>query len=353
MYTIIIDLSFGDTGKGIVSDRLAHDYNYVVRYCGSSNAGHTVIVNGKKIVTHIIPCGIIKGIKSHIGRGCVVSPKKFYSEVKMLQEMGYNTKLISIDENTHLVTDRHIEIDIARENTKPIGSTKQGVSPAYEDKYARRGKRVRDINDSDPEEYQFIKQFSVPSDYLVDKDKLLFEGAQGHFLDVDCDFYPYTTTSHVGANAAAIGSGVNLLNKQVRVIGVFKAYTTSVSMGPMPTCIDESEPALAASIRSIGKEYGATTGRPRRIGWLDLYETKKAAKVNGCTELVLNKSDVLNNLGPIKVRVSEDKYETLPGWESVKDNNKFNNFIKYIEDYLELPITMVGTGPGREEYFTR
>lgn len=350
MHTIVVDLSLGDCGKGKISDILADKHNHVVRYNGSSNAGHLITIGDQKIALHIVPCGIIKGIHSHIGRGCVVSPDKFKKEVEMLSSLGYNTKLITIDENTHLVTDEHIKIDNEREDINPIGSTRQGVSPAYEAKYGRRGIRVRDIKNSDPESWQFMKSFSVPSNFMVDKEKVLFESAQGALLDIDSDWYPYVTASSCTANAASNGVGIPLLNKKVEVIGVFKAYTTSVSKGPFPTSIEGE--SLADKIREIGNEFGTTTGRPRQIGWLDLFEVDKAAKLNGCTSLVVNKSDVLSGLGDISVRVDENDYKTFEGWDNLSSPN-FDNFLDFIEKYTELPIFMVGTGPRRDQSVIR
>lgn len=377
MHTIVIGTQFGDEGKGKIVDAISSNHNVVVRFHGGNNAGHTLIINGRKTVLHLIPSGILSSIPSFIGNGVAFDPYIFEEEINMLKEMGIDTSLVKVSENAHVIMPYHVAIDKQREEQFKIGSTQRGIGPCYEDKAARRGIQVKDLfqgafalldklelfNEqrsyklSDTElqnlaadlvtRFDWIEKHVVSANYLQDKENILFEGAQSSLLDLDHGFYPYVTSSNCVAMNAGIGAAVNLLNTPVEVLGVFKAYMTKVGTGPYPTCIEETDPALAAHIRAIGKEYGATTGRPRHIGWLDLDSLNEVIKLNGITSLALMKSDVLCGLPEVKVKI-DGNLETFEGWNSLEDSS-FKKFCGYIGLTTETPIKIISTGPGREE----
>jgi len=282
---IIVDLQYGDCGKGKVTHHLCKGLNYthVVRYNGGCNAGHTIYHNGKKYVTHHIPAGVFYGIKSIIGPGCVVSPKQFFKEIKELKEGGVETAgCIFIAKNAHIITDEHLEED---QKDNRIGTTKKGNGPAYRDKYSRNGKRAEDV----PELKEYIVDLYEEL-HNHPNVNVLFEGAQGFGLDIDWGDYPYVTSSHC-TSAAALLNGVppQAVNK---IWGVAKAYETYV--GAKHFQPDES---VFNDIRDIGEEYGATTGRPRQCNWMSWNLIEKAININGVTDLVFNKMDVLSELG--------------------------------------------------------
>lgn len=282
---IVVDLQYGDCGKGKVTHHLCKSLNYthVVRYNGGCNAGHTIYHNGKKFVTHHIPAGVFYGIKSVIGPGCVVNPKQFFKEIKELEEGGIETaNLIFIAKNAHIITDEHLEED---QKDVRIGTTKRGNGPAYRDKYGRDGKRAEEV----PELKEYIIDLYEEL-HSAPNVNVLFEGAQGFGLDIDWGDYPYVTSSHC-TSAAALLNGVppQAVNK---VWGVAKAYETYVGAKNF-----QPDDEIFNDMRDLGEEYGATTGRPRQCNWMNWNLINKAININGVTDLVFNKMDILTELG--------------------------------------------------------
>ncbi len=284
---VIVDLQYGDCGKGKIANYLCsqNDYTHVVRYNGGCNAGHTIYHNGKKLVTHHIPCGVLHGIKSVIGPGCVLNLNQFFDEIEMLENAGVDTKgLIKIASNVHIITDFHMAED--KKDTE-IGTTKRGNGPAYRDKYARRGMIALEIPDL--EDYIIDMYDELHNNKEFDEVKILFEGAQGFGLDIDWGDYPFVTSSHCTVGGAIL-NGVP--PQSVRdVWGVAKIYETYVGAKDFEGIDPEFD-----LIRDIGEEYGATTGRPRQINWMDVDLLERAAKINGVTKLVINKVDVLEQI---------------------------------------------------------
>jgi adenylosuccinate synthase len=283
---VIVDLQAGDTGKGKVCHHLTqipNEYTHVIRYNGGGNAGHTIYKDGKKIVTHFIPTGIVNGLKSIIGPGCVLNISKFLKEVEDLEELGVQVKgNIFVDKRAHIITDEHIEED---SKDTEIGTTKTGNGPCYRDKFSRKGLRAID--------------FDIELDkYLIDiyqelhgetECRILFEGAQGFELDIDWGDYPYVTSSHCTVGSAIL-NGVPPQSIR-KVYGVAKVYRTYVGNKQF-----EEPSEIFDKIRELGFEYGATTGRKRQIDWLDLDQLLMAVKINGVTDIVINKFDILQML---------------------------------------------------------
>jgi adenylosuccinate synthase len=283
----VIGLQNGDEGKGAVASFLASqsEYNLVMRCQGGSNAGHTIYHNDKKIVTHIVPCGILHGKISLIGSGCVINEKKFFEEVEYLSSLGYDTSLIRIAKNAHVVTDEHIE---SEKNETKVGTTKQGIGPCVIDKYSRQGIRAESIERLQPylvDLYEFLYGYGN-----IMKWNILVEGAQGFELDIDHGDYPYVTSSHT----TLAGCLLNLLDprKLRKVYGCAKVYETYVGSKQFQ---DLNEPVLD-ELAILGNEFGSTTGRKRQCNWLNLSKLIKAIKVNSCTDLVLSKCDILRSL---------------------------------------------------------
>jgi adenylosuccinate synthase len=256
------------------------DYDYVFRFNGGGNAGHTIYLNDQKIVTHLVPCGILHGIPSVIGNGCVINTQKLFEEIEYLKGFGFDTSLLKIARNAHIITQEHIDED--SKDTK-IGTTRTGNGPCYRDKVSRTGIRAKDVPELAP--------------YLVDMHslihsqpkKFLAEGAQGYWLDIDFGDYPFVTSSNTGVGAV-LNNGFNY--KQVRdVVGVIKCYSTYVGAKGYQKDDERFE-----MLREIGQEYGATTGRPRQIDWLNLNEVNTACQMNGVTNLIVNKMDVLSQV---------------------------------------------------------
>ena len=279
---VVIGMQYGDEGKGKIANQMAAsgEYDYVIRFNGGGNAGHTIYLNGEKIVTHLVPCGILHGIPSVIGNGCVINTQKLFDELEYLEGFGFDTSILKIAENAHIITQDHIDED--SKDTK-IGTTRTGNGPCYRDKFARTGLRAKDVPELAP--------------YLVDMHSLihsspksfLAEGAQGYWLDVDFGDYPYVTSSNTGVGAV-LNNGFNY--KQVRnVIGVIKCYSTYVGAKGYQKDDERFE-----RLREIGQEYGATTGRPRQIDWLNIEEVIVACQMNGVTKLIINKMDVLRQV---------------------------------------------------------
>lgn len=280
---VIVDLQAGDTGKGKVCYALTqkpNEYTHVIRYNGGGNAGHTIYKDGQKIVTHFIPTGIVSGIKSIIGPGCVVNVNKFLNEVQELKSLGVDIDgKLFIDRRAHIITEDHIEED---SKDTEIGTTKTGNGPCYRDKYYRQGTRVSDL-DYDLEKYliDIYEELHGPNEC-----KILFEGAQGFELDVDWGDYPYVTSSHCTVGSAIL-NGVPP-QKIRKVFGIAKVYRTYVGQ----KSFEGNEP-IFEKIREIGHEYGATTGRKRQVDWMDFDLLVKSIKINGVTDVIINKLDVL------------------------------------------------------------
>jgi adenylosuccinate synthase len=289
---VIVDLQAGDTGKGKVAHALAKNYDMILRYNGGSNAGHTVYHEGKKIVTHQVPIGVLFGIPSVIGLGCVVNIQLLVEEIRDLQAYGIKTDgLIFVDKRAHVVFDYHLEEDT---RDSKIGTTRQGIGPAYRDKYSRAGTRIGDL------ELSSITDFGVIDTYELFHNKhndwrILCEGAQGFQIDIDWGDYPYVTSSHCTVGSAIL-NGIPP-QRIADIIGVMKAYETY--SGSKAHFMDETDDTLR-KIQEIGMEVGATTGRTRKVRWLDLDGVIKAININGVTKLIINKADVLEQVGVFK-----------------------------------------------------
>ena len=279
---VVIGMQYGDEGKGKIANQMAAsgEYDYVFRFNGGGNAGHTIYLNGEKIVTHLVPCGILHGIPSVIGNGCVINTQKLFEEIEYLKGLGFDTSLLKIARNAHIITQEHIDED--SKDTK-IGTTRTGNGPCYRDKVSRTGIRAEYIPELEP--------------YLVDMyslihsspKKFLAEGAQGYWLDIDFGDYPFVTSSNTGVGSV-LNNGFNY--KQVwNVVGVIKCYSTYVGAKGYQKDDERFE-----MLREIGQEYGATTGRPRQIDWLNLDEVITACQMNGVTKLIINKMDVLRQV---------------------------------------------------------
>lgn len=288
---VIVDLAHGDTGKGKIAHALAPEYDIVLRYNGGSNAGHTVYHNGLQVITHQVPIGVLYGKVSIIGPGCVVNVDKLRKEIRELNTLGITTKnLIKVDYRAHVVTDNHLTEDGA---DTTIGTTRQGIGPAYRDKYGRTGKRIIDVLGSSCTEglFDVIDIYDVLFVNRFER-SILCEGAQGFQLDIDWGDYPYVTSSHCTVGSVCL-NGIPP-QKLRKVIGVMKAYETYV--GNKTHFSDEGNP-IFQKIQEVGNEYGATTGRPRKVNWLNIDHIIKAIDINGVTEVFINKVDVLQQVG--------------------------------------------------------
>ena len=287
---VIVDLQQGDCGKGVVSNHLIKNENYthVLRYNGSNNAGHSIYINDKKIVTHSIPAGVLHGIKSIIGFGCVLNVSHFFKELKELEDAGICTEgLVKIANNTHIITDKHL-LEDGLDNK--IGTTKRGNGPAYRDKYDRKGIKASEIPELQPYLIDIYEEFYNKSEDC----KILFEGAQGFYLDIDWGDYPYVTSSHCTVGSAVM-NGVPA-NKIRKVYGVAKIYETYVG-----SKIFEPKDLVFNIIRELGNEFGSTTGRPRQCNWMNIDNLIKAIRINGVTDLVIRKMDILKNINIFKL----------------------------------------------------
>jgi len=279
---VVIGMQYGDEGKGKIANQMAStgEYDYVIRFNGGGNAGHTIYLNGEKIVTHLVPCGIMHGVTSVIGNGCVINTQKLFDELEYLKGFGFDTSLLKIAKNAHIITQEHIDED--SKDTK-IGTTRTGNGPCYRDKVARTGIRAEYIPELEP--------FLIDMHSLIHAEpkKFLAEGAQGYWLDIDFGDYPFVTSSNTGVGAV-LNNGFNF--KQVRdVVGVIKCYSTYVGAKGYQKDDERFE-----QLREIGQEYGATTGRPRQIDWLNIDEVITACQMNGITKLIVNKMDVLSKV---------------------------------------------------------
>jgi adenylosuccinate synthase len=417
---VVVGTQWGDEGKGKVVDLLAARADLVVRFQGGNNAGHTLVVNGKQTICHLIPSGILhKGRKCLIGNGLVVDPEVLIQEINKLAGEGVpiSPENLSLSEKAHLIMPYHKALDAAREAAKgkdKIGTTGRGIGPCYEDKAARTGIRAVDLLEpdtleeklrnnlreknflltrflgADPLDFQpifdayrsmaevlgpYISDVSIEIDQAIRSGKrILFEGAQATHLDIDHGTYPFVTSSNPISGAACAGAGVGP-DKLHHIVGILKAYTTRVGAGPFPT---ELEDETGDYIQERGAEFGATTGRRRRCGWLDLVMARDSARLNGLTSLGITKLDVLTGLEKLKICVGyvcqgkridsrpaslkrlarcEPIYEELPGWE--EDISPATNldqlppqtrdYLKRIEEITEVPLSIVSVGPGREQ----
>jgi len=312
---VIVDLQAGDTGKGKVAHAIVKDYDMVLRYNGGANAGHTVYHNGKKIVTHQVPIGVLFGIPSYIGFGCVVNIQKLVEEIRDLQAYGIVTDgLVFVDKRAHVVFEYHIEEDT---RDSKIGTTRQGIGPTYRDKYSRAGTRIGDL------QLHSISDFKVCDIYEVlfsgKEKRILCEGAQGFQIDIDWGDYPYVTSSHCTVGSAILnGIPPQKINK---VIGTMKAYETY--SGFKTHFMDENDPILQ-KIQEVGGEFGATTGRKRKVRWLDLDGVIKAININGVTDLIINKADILKEVGVFRYVYKNEVCECF----------KLNHMIEEIDNIL-------------------
>ncbi len=416
---IVVGSQWGDEGKGKIIDVLSESMDLVIRYQGGANAGHTVCIGEDKYVLHLLPSGILRpGVKCIIGGGVVLDPEAFRDELDFLESVGFDYQnRLMISPRTHVIFPYHKMLDKLSETGKgkeQIGTTGRGIGPAYTDKYSRVGLRAVDLINDDIRN-QRLKEIISQKNFLIEKyynsrpieldeilktgemyaeiirpfvnetveminqfiqkrKNILLEGAQGALLDIDFGSYPYVTSSHTISGGGTIGSGVPVTAVN-GVTGVMKAYLTRVGNGPFPT---EEDNPTGQKLRDIGAEYGATTGRPRRCGWLDLVAARYSVQINGITDLALTKLDVLDQFDKIYVCTSylhnnnsintfpadqtilseiEPVYEELPGWnESINSIRTFDglpvktkNYIKYIEDFCSVPVKYISVGHRREE----
>lgn len=416
---VIIGAQWGDEGKGRVVDALADRVDLVVRYQGGANAGHTVIVGKDKYIFHLLPSGMLyTGKTCVIGNGVVVDPGQLLTELKDLQDKGKDRARLVVSGAAHVVMPYHKVLDEAEERLRgkgrKIGTTHRGIGPCYADKVNRIGIRVEDLLDAEVLRMKLRQNLELKNLYLsrvcgvdplpfddlfrtafdwgksiapyvgdasrvvneaLDAGKgVLFEGAQGTLLDMDHGTYPYVTASTPVSAGACTGSGVSPTRID-RVLGVVKAYCTRVGEGPFPT---ENKGEIGERLREKGSEYGATTGRPRRCGWLDLVALRYAARVNGLTGMALTKLDVLTGLDEIQVAVGYELdgevtehfpggghrldrvvpvYRSLPGWKEeiggcrkVEDlPESARNYVRFLEDFSGVKALLIGVGPAREE----
>jgi adenylosuccinate synthase len=436
----VVGAQWGDEGKGKVVDLYGARAEYIVRYQGGNNAGHTLVVNGKKTVLHLIPSGVLHpGKICLIANGVVFDPVVFFQEIDSLNAAGVfqvaPSEVVRVSERAHVILPYHRTMDRLREEhaagmvggSGKIGTTVRGIGPAYEDKVARRGIQVVDLlhpkllrskleraieekNVLLTHHFGQSEKIDLESTYqeclklgerlkpfvadvrgilvsaLAQNRAILFEGAQGTLLDVDHGTYPYVTSSSTVSGGAMTGAGVGP-HAVSQVIGITKAYTTRVGAGPFPSELDDKgdgraskeDQATADRIRKVGAEFGATTGRPRRVGWLDLVALKYAVEVNGLTGLAFMKADVLQEFEHIKVCTAyrlggttlydlpscvedlekvEPVYEVMPGWPAFNSKGvrtaqdlpqELRNYMAYVEKSLGIPIVLMSVGPGREE----
>ena len=416
---VIIGTQWGDEGKGKVVDLLAEHADIVVRFQGGNNAGHTMVVQGKQFISHLVPSGILQGKTCYLGNGMVIDPGVLLEELDYLSEHGISVgpDRIRISEKAHVIMPYHKSLDHAREIKKgdnKIGTTGRGIGPCYEDKASRRGIRFIELINStifservksilEEKNFtleQYLSAASLKSDEIIDSyaayaarlapyvgnisvelhrslrtgKQILFEGAQGTHLDIDHGTYPFVTSSNTLSGNACCGAGIG--PKEIHhVIGIVKAYTTRVGRGPFPSELFDD---IGDTIQEKGAEFGATTGRRRRCGWLDTVILNNAVRLNGLTGLAVTKLDVLGGLDTLKICtgyayqgktldyfpgdlqiLTECKpiYETLPGWsEDISGIRNYNDlpentksYLKRIEEIVETPVRIISIGPAREE----
>ena len=419
---VVIGAQWGDEGKGKIVDLLAERFDIVARYQGGHNAGHSVYVGDKSYVLHLIPSGITHpGKKCVLGNGMVIDPKAFFEEADRLAEQGVEVtpERVLVSSRAHLILPYHRALDHTSEErlgNERVGTTLRGIGPAYEDKAGRRGIRVADalvpdvlrsriernledanriilayggtafeveeVFDEISRLVERLAPFIADTTHFLNRAakegrSILIEGAQATLLDVDHGTYPFVTSSSTTAGGAAIGTGL-APHRISGVLGIVRTYTTRVGEGPFPTEMIEGEAELGQLIRERGREYGASTGRPRRCGWFDAFATRYAAEINGFTSVALTKLDVLDTLDEIKVctgyqldgrmldsfpAVSQDlrrvepTYETLPGWktstEGISEMNALpaaaRDYVDFLSDQIGVGIGLVSTGPERAQ----
>lgn len=419
MVSVIVGTQWGDEGKGKIVDLLAEKENYVVRFQGGNNAGHTIVVNGKKYPLHLIPSGVLNPkANCVIANGVIIDLEVLVSEIEMFESDGIklNGRLF-ISDRCHLILPYHKALDEAYENARgknKLGTTKRGIGPAYSDKASYNGIRIYELRNWDlfVEKFKFqakikneilktfkvtpinidkeLKKFSelrkivlpfVTDTYqllqkaIAEQKSILMEGAQAVMLDLDFSPYPYSTGSNTIPGMVNTGAGIPP-QKVGDILGVVKAYTSRVGSGPLPTELTDE---VGKTLQEKGAEFGTTTGRARRVGWLDLEAVKFACSVSGVTEVAITKIDILSEFEKIKVCVGYKLngksipysscgyvelekltpiYKEFPGW--TEDITKVKNFkdlpkncqtyVKFIENFLEIPVKIISTGPGREEY---
>jgi adenylosuccinate synthase len=421
---VAVGAQWGDEGKGKIVDWLAMRADLVVRFQGGNNAGHTLLVDGEETVLHVVPAGVLRpGTINLIGPGVVVDPKVLLEELRQLESRGVlrDPARVRVSGRAHVILDWHVALDKAREEARrdgAIGTTGRGIGPTYEDKVTRRGIRVADL--LDPESLRTTitrlakeKNFELTEVYqwepvdvedvysraveygrelepyvdhtgrileraLRDDKNVLFEGAQGTFLDLDHGTYPYVTSSSCVAGAACTGAGVGPTQID-RVLGISKAYMTRVGGGPFPT---EDHGRMGRHLQQAGAEFGATTGRKRRCGWLDAVMLREAVTVNGLTSLALNKLDVLSGLREVPVATAyridgklthdfpmthgelaraEPVYEPLAGWEEPLTGCRgfedlpdgARRYVERVEALAGVPVGLISVGPGRDQTIVR
>lgn len=407
----VVGAQWGDEGKGKLVDVFSQHTDWAVRYAGGANAGHTLVTNGRSMVLHLVPCGALhSGVRCLVGAGTVVDLEILCEEIRSLRSMGLmESPRVFVDERAHVVLPQHRMVDSLREEGPgAIGTTKRGIGPAYQDKAARRGIRVGDLMRDDldrlieehlqawapeiegagetlPKVDEVLRLCQTAAEQLGShivngmerihgamdaNQRILLEGAQGAMLDLDHGTYPYVTSSTVTAGGACGGAGIAPTHID-RVVGISKAYTTRVGAGPFPTEMDEVE---SERLRDLGGEFGATTGRPRRCGWLDLVALRHARRINGFSSLALTKMDVLCGAGPVKVCVDYELhgerlnhvpsqglervrpvFETLDGWPTFVNARSLGDlpkearaFVDRVEAYVGVPIRTLSVGADRE-----
>ena len=415
---VVVGTQWGDEGKGKITDFLSQNAEVVARYQGGNNAGHTIVFDDVTYKLHLIPSGIFFPEKICVlGNGMVIDPKAFVEEVKYLHDRNISTDNLRVSNRAHVILPYHLKLDMLQEEEKganKIGTTKKGIGPAYMDKAARVGIRIADLLDKEvfaeklkqnlveknrlfekvyeveplhfddifEEYYEYGQQMAkyvcdtsvVLNEALDEGRRVLFEGAQGVMLDIDQGTYPFVTSSNPVAGGVTIGSGVGP-TKITSVVGVSKAYTTRVGDGPFITEINDE---IGDRIREVGREYGTTTGRPRRVGWFDSVVVRHAKRVSGITDLSLNSLDVLTGIETLKICVAykyngeiikefpanlnilskcEPVYEELPGWEEditgVKSLHELpenaRHYLERISQLTEIPLSIFSVGPDRSQ----
>lgn len=350
MNKTIVGLQWGDEGKGKLVDYFAEAYDYVCRFNGGSNAGHTLYYKGNKIALHLIPSGILhKNVKCVIGRSVIFNIEDFFTEIASLKQLGFKEKdlqrRIFIDDCCHVVEPKHLAKDV--ENVKRIGSTGKGIGPCTADKYARTGLRLKDLKSARKLYKRLLPYLKYPTNLKTSR--VLCEGAQSIMLDISYGEYPYVTSSHTLPQFVPMG--LKDAPAVLENVGVFKAYLTKVSTQGFATELQGEE---AEKLRELGKEYGATTGRPRRVGWLDIPQVNESIKIGNISSLILTKTDILKDMKEIKVcyKYSKGKpvYKTFKPWKNVDyDDVHFMIFLHFIESKLTLPINWISKGPNRED----
>ncbi|MCS7162422.1 MAG: adenylosuccinate synthetase [Bacteroidia bacterium] len=378
---VVLGLQWGDEGKGKVVDALAVEYPVVARFQGGPNAGHTLYHQGQKVVLHQIPAGIFHpNVLCFIGDGALIDPEVFAQEVKGLEALGLSLReRLALGRGVQLILPIHRWLEEVSPESARIGTTRRGIGPAYADRYARRGlplaqldnpnfpQQVKELTAYHARHFSDVPPPEIPEDFWVgiellrslprvdtfswirQFDRILAEGSQGTLLDIFAGTYPYVTSSHT--TIAGVLAGLSVPPQAIGTVwGVLKAYTTRVGSGPFPT---EIHGPLAAWLQEKGGERGATTGRLRRCGWLDLVALRYAIALNGVSVLALTKADVLCGLPEVKVRIggsdTHPTYKSFSGWLTLNDEN-FKEFVRFIEQEVRVPVGALSTGPNREDW---